>query len=31
MYSIENFDFCMVGMVELLLGGVYMDEVVEEL
>ena len=29
-YSIENSDLCMAGTAELLLGGVYMDEVVEE-
>ena len=29
-YSIENSELCMAGTAELLLGGVYMDEVVEE-
>ena len=29
-YSIENSDLCMAGTAELLLGGVYMDEVVDE-
>ena len=30
-YSIENSELCMAGTAELLLGGVYMDEVVEEI